>query len=179
MMYYYLNKQYPGYFDADGMLASFMNYSKEDEAYSAVTQLFPHMSEEFRRKEIHTVLGNRELEMNKPIKELKYNSMEQTRQELKIIDAFEASQEQKTFEPLSDEDEREEYEMNMEPIQKQAIMRTASKMASVYEYLNEYRYEIDYHLTPLDSLHILAESTQTYGLNIDHMLQKSVKDTTA
>jgi hypothetical protein len=28
-MYYYLNKQYPGYFDADGMLASFMNYSKE------------------------------------------------------------------------------------------------------------------------------------------------------
>lgn len=42
-----------------------------------------------------------------------------------------------------------------------------SQICTIYEFLADQKYEIDFHMTDFDSLHFLAESIKKYDLKLE------------
>ena len=145
-----------------------MYYQPEKEAYETVSQMFPGLSPTQQRKEYNSMLGSKDLDPRKPLAEQKHDSLEMTRQELKIIANFEKSTAQNeaaldfpVCEDIEEQDEKQEWddtELTLLAIKFNRIM-------DAHDYLLRHKYEIDHHMTRHDGLHYIAEAVHTYNMD--------------
>lgn len=126
------------------------------------------MGKAFQSKSIMSMVATQDLDYSKgkTVAELEHDSIEQTREDLqfvdKSIDAIAAAQPK--FEISSDAD-REKF-CNFSEVEQIYLHHMNEQLMFVYEWLEDQKYEIDYHMTDFDSLNFLAESIKHHGLEL-------------
>ena len=145
-----------------------MYYQPEKEAYETVSQLFPGLATTQQRKEYKSILGSKDLDPSKPLSEQKYDSLEMTREELKIIENFEKStlkNEQDLDFPVCDDIEEQDEKQEWDDTELTLLAVKFNRIMDAHDYLLRHKYEIDHHMNRHDGLHYIAESVHTYNMD--------------
>jgi hypothetical protein len=150
-------------------------YQPEKEAYETVSQLFPGLATTQQRKEYKSILGSKDLDPSKPLSEQKYDSLEMTREELKIIENFEKStlknEEDLDF-PVCDDIEEQDEKQEWDDTELTLLAVKFNRIMDAHDYLLRHKYEIDHHMNRHDGLHYIAESVHTYNMDPSTFLRE-------
>lgn len=133
--------------------------------------MLPAFTEPFRRREMMQIIGNRDLDYDQTLDEIKSQSLEQTREELASMQEFEknAKAAHKTFEPTVSE-EMLFTKLNITDREIRELHHLAKCAEQVYTFLQEHHYEIDHHFTTADSLKMIGVSCKDMGLDVGQLL---------
>jgi len=83
-----MNKNWPN-FANHPILNKLYKWNSDDQMHEIMKTSVPQFTEDFRRKEMMTIFGNRDLDRSKSINEQIYDSKEYTREELGSFNEFE------------------------------------------------------------------------------------------
>lgn len=145
-----------------------MYYQPEREAYETVRQMFPVVAPMQQRKEYHSIVGSKDLDPSKSLSEQKYDSLEMTREEMKIIDNFEkstAKNEAALEFPTVDDDKEQDEKQEWDDLEQTLLEIKFARIMDVHEWLLRHKYEIDHHMNRHDGLHYISDSVHKYDMD--------------
>lgn len=105
MLFYWLNREFP-MINKNPVLHKFLNYSFDKDMYDLAEAKFPFLTKRFQQSDLASVLGGEDLvaKRSASIKELKHDSLEQTRAQMKFYDETMATlKTEQVFEKSSEE----------------------------------------------------------------------------